>query len=59
MTGDQIALMPAIVSRIIAFVFTFAIGLTVGQLIPSSTWESRNTTSEIPPVKQTTHHCPH
>ena len=59
MTGDQIPLMPAIVSRVIVFVFTLAIGLAVGQLIPSTSWEGRNEIPASPAVQPTKHHCPH
>ena len=57
MTGDQLALTPAIVSRIIVFVFTLAIGLGLSYIIPSSLWGGQNSIPEVSTVKQTKHHC--
>jgi len=59
MTGDQLALTPAIVSRILIFVFTLAIGLAVSYLVPSTSWEGRNAKAEVSNVSQTKRHCSH
>ena len=58
MTGDKIAFMPAMVGRIIVFVFTLAIGLAVSYLIPAFSREAQTPTTTVT-VEEPRHHCPH
>jgi hypothetical protein len=58
MTADQLALTPRLVSRVLTFVITLAVGIGLSQINPLRLFEGEGTKSE---VRKTKHlkRCPH
>jgi hypothetical protein len=59
MTAERLSLTPRIVSRILSFVVTLAVGIGLSQLIPLQLWEEQGSKYETPAAKQMKRRCPH
>lgn len=59
MTPDRLALTPRLVSRILSFVVTLAVGIGLSQIIPLRLWEGQGSKFEVRATKQMKRRCPH
>ena len=59
MTAERLSLTPRIISRILSFVVTLAVGIGLSQLIPLRLWEGQGSKSEMRAAKQMKRRCPH
>jgi hypothetical protein len=57
MTADQLALTPRIVSRVLSFLITLAVGIGLSQLIPLRFWEAQHSNTESIAEKQIKRRC--
>jgi hypothetical protein len=58
MTADQLKLTPRLVSRIVTFVITLAVGVALSQLVPLRLWEGQGAKSEVRGERQIKRRCP-
>lgn len=58
MTTDQLPLTPRLVSRIVTFVITLAVGIALSQLVSLRLWEGQGAKFEVREEKQIKRRCP-